>query len=343
MAEPKLKGIFTPHMVPLDERGRINESELRRLVEWLIERGVHGLYPNGSTGEFTRFTFEERKEIVRIVAEQAAGRVTVMAGAAEANVELTLDACEYYHSLGCDTVAIVPPPYFPMRQPNVREFFLTVARHSPIDITVYKIPQFTTDVSLETLKRLAEHPRIIGIKDSSRDFPGYLVLMHEVRKIRPDFSFLIGCEEILVPSLLMGGNGGTIATSGVVPELVVETYRQTVAGNLARAKELQYALLRLIDGIVFGAQFPEGVRAALELRGFRMGSSRLPTAPEEQVNVQRLRGVLQECLGALGCQLDAEAPLPPACAGPPSAAGADENLVRRIVEQVVRRVETAQR
>lgn len=337
MADPKLKGIFCPHMVPLDERGRINEPELRRLVEWLIQRGVHGLYPNGSTGEFIRFSFEERQEIVRIVADQAQRRVTVMAGAAEANLDDTLAACSYYHSIGCDTVAIVPPPYFPMRQPNVREFFLTVARHSPIDVTVYKIPQFTTDVTLDTLMRLAEHPRIIGIKDSSRDFPGYLVMMHQVRAIRPDFSFLIGCEEILVPSLLMGGNGGTIATSGIVPELVVEAHDQALAGNLERAKALQYSLLRLIHGLVFGVQFPEGVRAALELRGFRMGKPRFPLAPEEQANLETVRSLLSECLSDLGCQLDADAAAPPRCAGP-AAGGTDEALVRSIVEKVVERM-----
>ena len=90
----KLEGIFTPLLVPLDERGRINEPELRRFVSWLIERGVHGLYPNGSTGEFTRFTPEERRRIVEVVADEAGGRVPILAGAAEANVKETLAACE---------------------------------------------------------------------------------------------------------------------------------------------------------------------------------------------------------------------------------------------------------
>ena len=81
----KITGILTPHMVPLDANGQINEAELRRYVDWLIAHGVHGLYPNGSTGEFIRFTPQERRRIVQIVCEQAAGRVPVLAGAAEAN------------------------------------------------------------------------------------------------------------------------------------------------------------------------------------------------------------------------------------------------------------------
>src|SRR5438270_5854792 len=92
----KISGVLTPHMVPLDAHGRIDEAELRRYVDWLIEQGVHGLYPNGSTGEFVRFTPEERRDIVRIVCEQAKARVPVLAGAAEANVRETILACEAY-------------------------------------------------------------------------------------------------------------------------------------------------------------------------------------------------------------------------------------------------------
>ena len=84
--EPRIQGVFTPSVVLLDANGAINEPELRRYVDWLIEKGVHGLYPNGSTGEFTRFTADERRQIVKIVCDQAAGRVPVLAGAAEADV-----------------------------------------------------------------------------------------------------------------------------------------------------------------------------------------------------------------------------------------------------------------
>ena len=103
----KLQGIFTPNVVPLLDDGRINEPELRRYVDWLIASGVHGLYPNGSTGEFTRFSAEERKRIVEIVCQQAAGRVPVLAGAAEANLRETLLACETYAGYGARAAAIV--------------------------------------------------------------------------------------------------------------------------------------------------------------------------------------------------------------------------------------------
>ena len=113
MSNNRIQGIFTPNLVPLDRQGNINESELRRYVDWLIDRGVHGLYPNGSTGEFTRFTFAERKRIVEIIADQTAGRVPILAGAAEANPQETISACEHYAALGVRAVAIVAPFYRP--------------------------------------------------------------------------------------------------------------------------------------------------------------------------------------------------------------------------------------
>ena len=95
MSESKrLSGIYTPNIVPLDRNGEINEAELRRYVDWMIERGVHGLYPNGSTGEFTRFTAEERLRIIEIIADHNDGRVPILAGAAEANSRETIRACE---------------------------------------------------------------------------------------------------------------------------------------------------------------------------------------------------------------------------------------------------------
>ncbi|HEY1495630.1 MAG TPA: dihydrodipicolinate synthase family protein, partial [Candidatus Solibacter sp.] len=133
----KLEGIFTPTLVPLDDRGEINETELRRFVSWLIERGVHGLYPNGSTGEFTRFSEAERRRIVQITCDEARGRVPVLAGAAEANVKETLAACEAYAGMGARAVAIVSPFYFRLSPESVYAYFAEIASHTPIDVTLY--------------------------------------------------------------------------------------------------------------------------------------------------------------------------------------------------------------
>jgi 4-hydroxy-tetrahydrodipicolinate synthase len=331
----KISGILTPNMVPLDDRGRINERELRRIVDWLIANGISGLYPNGSTGEFTRFSFDERKLIVRIVAEQTAGRACVLAGAAEANVSMTIEAATYYHEIGADAVAIVAPFYYKLSQDGVFAYFAEIARESPIDLTLYNIPQYANPIGLEIIQRLAaECPRIIGIKDSSRDFPFFLNLMHYVKPLRPDFIFLSGCEEMILPAVMMGGDGGTLATSGVVPEIVMKLYNLARAGRFEEARNIQFKLLDLIRMLVFGADFPEAVRQAVGLRGFQMGVGRQPLSASQQFSLEEVRRTIQCMMSEFGF-VDA----PPGGCGPRSTGGpnaCDRQTVQRIVEDVLK-------
>lgn len=328
MAE-RLTGIFTPHLVPLDERGAIAETELRRYLDWLIAQGVHGLYPNGSTGEFVRFTPEERRTIVRIVCEQAAGRVPVLAGAAEANVRETLAACEAYAGFGARAVAIVSPFYYRLSPESVYAYFAEIARQSPIDVTLYNIPMFASPIDLPTLRRLAELPRIIGIKDSSGDLAFMMRSLTAIRPWRPDFSFLTGWEAVLVPMLLVGADGGTHATSGVVPELTRRLFDLVRERQLDDAMRLQYRLLELFDAMLYSADFPEGFRAAVELRGFQLGRSRQPLSASQQVDRDRLQRTLQCILADFGCVAA------PAEGCPVRETNPERQRVSRIADEVV--------
>ena len=296
----KIQGIFTPNIVPLLDDGSINEPELRRYVDWLIASGVHGLYPNGSTGEFTRFTVQERRRIVQIVCDQAAGRVPVLAGAAEANVRETIAACETYAGYGARAVAIVSPFYYKLSPESVYAYFREIARNSPIDVTLYNIPMFASPIDVPTIRRLAEFERIVGIKDSSGDMAFMLRMMAAVRPVRPEFVFLTGWEAVLAPMLLCGCDGGTNATSGVVPELTRKLYDLTRSGKIDEAMRLQFRLLELFDTMLYSADFPEGFRAAVELRGFRIGRSRQPVSEKQQVDYAAIKGVLQCILAEFG-------------------------------------------
>lgn len=295
-----LTGIYTPNLVPFDTNGRINEGELRRMVNWLIEKGVTGLYPNGSTGEFIRLSFEERKRVIQIIAEENRGRVPILAGAAEANMDMILDACRTYADLGCVAVSVTGPYFFKVSQESIEHFFRELAKRSPIDIILYNIPQFSNEISVPVVTRLAlDCPRIAGIKDSSRDLPRFLNTLHAIKPQRPDFSCLIGCEEILFPAILMGADGGTIASSGVVPEVIVKLYQESIAGNIAEARRIQFKLLDLINAMLYGTNFPEGFRAGMSLRGFNLGTTRQLLSPGEQMDLEAIRGkiacILADC------------------------------------------------
>lgn len=337
-----LSGILTPNLIPFAPDGRIDENELRHLVNWLVEKGVSGLYPNGSTGEFIRLSFEERKRVIRIVAEEVHGRVPILAGAAESNMDLILDACSTYADLGCTAVSVTGPYYYQVSQESIEHFFRELAHRSPIDIVLYNIPQFANEISVPVLTRLAlDCSRIVGVKDSSRDFPRFLSTLHAIKPQRPEFSCLIGCEETLFPSLLMGGDGGTIATSGVVPEVVMRLYHAFQAGQLDEAKRMQFQLLDLIDAMLHGTNFPEGFRAGLSLRGFKLGSSRQLLSPREQADIEEIRGriacLLADCgypEAASACRRHRAAETSVGTPSPPSQAVAAEEIARAVMERL---------
>lgn len=325
----KLAGIFTPNMVPLHDDGSINEEELRRYIDWLIDRGVHGLYPNGSTGEFLRFTEEERKRIIKITCEQAAGRVPVLAGAAEANARETIKACETYHGYGARAVAIVSPFYYKLSPESVFAYFREIALNTPIDVTLYNIPMFASPIDVPTIRRLVEFERVAAIKDSSGDMAFMIRMMAAVKPVRPDFVFLTGWEAALVPMLLMGCDGGTNATSGVVPEFMRKLYEITQAGKLDEARTMQMRMLELFDAMIFAADFPEGVREAVELRGFRMGPSRQPATDAQRVDRAALQRVLQCIMSDFG-YVDA-----PGEGCPPRSVNATLDRIRQLTEGVI--------
>ena len=301
MSSSRLRGIFTPNIVPLLPDGEINEPETRRYVDWLIDHGVHGLYPNGSTGEFTRFTAEERRRIIEIIADQARGRVPVLAGAAEANTKETIKACEYYHRLGCRAVAIVSPFYYKLSPAGVYAYFKEIADNTPIDVTLYNIPMFASPIDVPTVLKLAEEcPRVVAIKESSGDLPHMMRMIAAVRPVRPDFAFLTGWDAALMPMLLVGCDGGTNATSGVAPEITRKLFDLTMAGKIDEARDLQYRLLSLFDSMLYSAEFPDGFRAALKLRGIEPGPSRQPKSAVQVQQLAKLSDQLQCLLAAEG-------------------------------------------
>ena len=280
---PRFRGIFCPNVVPLAEDLSINESELRRYVDWLIEHGVHGLYPNGSTGEFTRFTAEERRRVIEIVVDQTSGRVPVLAGAAEANVKETLAACEHYAKVGADAVAIVSPFYYRLGPEGVYAYFLEIGRNTPIDVTLYNIPMFASPIELVTAQRLADEcERIVAIKDSSGDLSFMQDLIAKVRPARPDWSFMTGWDSSLQVMLASGCDGGTNATSGVAPEWTRALFEAATSGDQAAASDMQRRITELFDTLFGAADFPDGFRMGVSARGIDALRGRMPRSDTQQ-------------------------------------------------------------
>jgi 4-hydroxy-tetrahydrodipicolinate synthase len=173
----------------------------------------------------------------------------------------------------------------------------------------------------------------VAIKDSSGDLPHMIRMIAAVRPNRPDFSFLTGWDAALMPMLLMGCDGGTNATAGIVPEVTRQLYDLTLTGRLDEARAVQFKLVALFDAMVYSADFPEGIRAALRLRGFDTGAGRQPLSTDQQIDLAVLSNTLQCLLAEQGF---GDQPI----GGCPSPAGSsiDAAEVGRIVESVVAEV-----
>jgi len=302
-----LSGIFTPNITPLDSRGRLDEQKLRSYVDWLIEKGVHGLYPNGSTGEFVRFTPEERRQVSE-----------------------TIRACDLYGSLGCRAVAIVAPFYYRLAPDGVFAYFKEIADRVSVDVTLYNIPLFASPIDVATVKRLAQEcPRVVGIKDSSGDIPHMMRMISEVRPLRKDFFFMTGWDAALVPMLMIGCDGGTNATSGVVPELTRAIYESCKAGQWDRAMQLQYRLLPLFDAMLSTLEFPEGFRRGARIRGWDLGESRQPLSPQQASAADGTQGKLQEMLSGFDFMQSRSNP------AREISSGASDSVINRIVHEVL--------
>jgi 4-hydroxy-tetrahydrodipicolinate synthase len=300
----EFKGIFCPDIVIFDAAGKINFKEMERYIEWLIQSGIHGLYPNGSTGEFVRLSAAERRDVVKLNVEVNQGRVPILAGASEANIRDVLEMAEYCRSIGADAISLVPPYYYKMSDRSLLQYFAEIAENSPIDILLYNIPQFTQELPLDLMEELLPYERIFGTKDSSRDLPRLINTMHRMRAQRPDYVVLVGCEEILFPSVLMGASGGTIATSGIIPEVIVEIYNKAVAGEIGRARTLQYRILDLINLMLLGVNFPEGFKTGVAVRGFDVGPPRQVMSEPERDHLLKLESQIKCTLRDMGYSIE---------------------------------------
>ena len=294
------RGILVPTLTPVAPDGGVDLDALRSHADWLIGRGVHGLYPCGSTGEGVRLTADERREVVKATCEAAAGRVPVLAGVCGANLSELLAECDHAAECGAAAVAVTAPVYFRPSAGAIFAHFESVADRSPVGVLVYNIPAFAVPIPVETTVRLAaECPNVVGVKDSSGDASQMVRLCAGILPGRPDFSILTGWDAALLPMLAAGACGGTNATANAAPELVLNVYDRFAAGDWDEARAAQYRLTGLFDAVIGTGEFPDGFRMAAEARGVLPAAGpRLPRPNDASEDAERR--AVRDHLDALG-------------------------------------------
>lgn len=269
----KIKGIITAMVTPLSEDG-INEAATRKLVNKLINDGVHGLFVLGTNGEFYALSEAEKLALVEIVVDEATGRVPVFAGSGGISTEEVIKVTNQFAELGVDAVSVITPCLIKLSDEELIQHYQTIALNTNLPMILYNIPANTQlSINESVFKELIQLPQIIGIKDSSGKLEN--IQMYLEMNDREDFSILIGSDSLILPALQMGVDGAVAATSNVLTKTDLGIYQAFLENKMERAQVLQESI-NDFRGILKLATVPSVLKHSLELIGFPVGAPKNP-------------------------------------------------------------------
>lgn len=295
----KIEGVFAPIATPFADDGSIDFAHFKENAAKLAGTALAGLVVMGSNGEFPLLTREERAASIRAVREALPQKKTLIAGTGCESLSATIDLTKEAADLGADAALVINPNYFKRAMGGdevIEKFYTMIADASPIPVMIYNMPGNTgVNIPSAVTLRLAQHPNITGIKDSG----GNIVQIAEVIAGAPaDFSVFAGSASFLFATTMLGGVGGTLATANVAPDLCAELFRLSRDGDIGRARELQFRLLKL-NSYVTAVYGVGGLKAAMEMAGMYGGAPRLPLLPANDKAREAIRAELDK-LGLIG-------------------------------------------
>ena len=284
------EGVYTALVTPFRD-GVIDERTLHELVEQQIAAGVDGLVPCGSTGEAATLSHAEHRRVIEVVVAAARARVRVLAGTGSNSTAEAIALTRHAKEAGADGALLISPYYNRPTPEGIVQHYAAIARETCFPLVVYNIPGRTaSNILPSTFARLAEIEQVVGTKESCGD-------LHQVAQLiaatPPDFKVLAGDDWAVLPMMALGGAGVISTASNVAPGDVVELVRAFRSGDLARARDVYYRLLPLLDAL-FCETNPIPVKAALAMRGLIQEELRLPLVRISDSNRARLQLALKE-------------------------------------------------
>ena len=283
-------GVFPYLVSPIDHRGRILADVLGRLASDLIKAGVHGLTPLGSTGEFAYLNPAQREAVVRATIEAAGGRVPVIAGVASTSTAEAVEQAKTYQALGADGILAILEAYFQLKDGQIESYFRSIADAVDIPVVLYTNPQFQrSDLSLDVIARLAEHPRIRYIKDASTNTGRLLSIMNRA----PRMKVFSASAHIPAAVMLIGGVGWMAGPACIIPRQSVRLYDLCRAGKWAEAMKLQRDLWRINEAF---ARFNLAacIKAGLQMQGYAVGDPVPPQAALGPADREAVESILAD-------------------------------------------------
>ena len=295
MSEAKFHGVFPYLVSPVHETGEVNADVLVRLCDDLIEAGVHGLTPLGSTGEFAYLTWPQRRRVVEVVIAAAKGRVPVVAGVASPTIADAVSQAREFERLGCSGILAILEAYFPVPDEGVYAYFKAIAETVSIPVVLYTNPNFQrSDLSLSVIDRLSRIPNIDYIKDASFNTGRLLSIINRVEGRLQVFA---ASSHIPTCVMLIGGVGWMAGPACVAPRQSVELYELCRSGDWAAAMERQRPLWNLNQAFA-KYNLAACIKGGLQLQGYPVGEPLPPQAPLPPEGVEDVRRALV-AIGAL--------------------------------------------
>jgi len=269
----KLEGIWTPIPTPLTKQGRVDTDAARRLVDFHIKAGIDGLLPLGTSGEFALLQREERKALVDTVADQADGRVPVVAGVSDPSIENVVQLSSDAKEVGADGVIATPPYYFTTTDEGHYRHFKAISEAIDLPLLIYNIPEWTHSfVTPETVQKLAEEKLVVGMKYTEYNF---LNLIRFLKASRNKMAIFTGSDAMAYSNLEFGGAGAIIGSANVAPKVASKIFDDYKKGDLRQARQFQEKLLPVIEALGVG-KYPAALKEAMSLIGMAVGPLKEP-------------------------------------------------------------------
>ncbi|MDH5797482.1 MAG: dihydrodipicolinate synthase family protein [Paracoccaceae bacterium] len=290
-----LRGVVPYLPTPLTPEGVVDEAALHNLTDHLIDAGVHGLTPLGSTGEFAYLDFSAKERVVAATVQSAGGRVPVIAGVAATTIRDAVAQTRRWADLGADGILAVLEAYFPIPDAGVVDYFTAVADASDLPVTLYTNPNFQrSDLSLDVIEQLSHHPKILFVKDASTNTGRLLSILE---KTEGRLGVFAASSHITTAVMLIGGRGWLAGPSCLIPAQSVRLFELCEAGKWEDAMELQRELWA-VNRVFARFNLAGAVKAGLKLQGFDCGDPAPPQAALTSEQVAVVRRVLER-VGAL--------------------------------------------
>ena len=288
------KGILPAMITPMTKDYKVNIPALRKLIDYMIDGGVHGIFAIGTTGEFYALTNDEYREVLEVTVDQVAGRVPIYAGCnsigTRQSIELTHIASEVG---GISAISVLTPYFISLTQNEIYDHFRTIAENTDMNIILYdNAPKTHMTIKPATVAKLADLPNIVGIKDSTGDLTNTADIIGRTTRAGKDFHVMMGRDSLIHAALCYGATGAVAAAANVAPKLCADIYNKYMAGDIKGSLEDQYNLVPL--RVAFGlGSFPTVIKEALELVGIEAGPCAMPTGVMTAEEKEQLKKILK--------------------------------------------------